>query len=122
MVLAADVDNYVLPIYLHVKLNPYLNHGISYVSILRPVKDRKDYLMVAPDGALRGISKSIAYELGLNVENLNTTNIFDFCGDYANISRVFNEKALLSIWRSEDFNEEDIEFQDNYNDNDKIER
>lgn len=51
---------------MHAKLNPFLNNGISYISLIRPIKEKKDYILVAPDGEISSISRSIAFELGID--------------------------------------------------------
>ena len=79
----------------------------------------KDYIMVAPNGTLKGMTRGIAYELGIEVEDVSEMTIFDICYQFKSINEVYNKMAIKEILRNGGFEEDDLELEDITNKKDK---
>jgi len=91
-------EGYLIPFNLHVTMRPNVQEGISYVGLLKPVKDNKRHLLIDVDGIIHGASENLARDLGLTKAYLESSpSIFSFCKHFDQILSAFVKDGRRKI-------------------------
>ena len=84
-------DGYVSASWMHIKMNPFVELGISYISLIKPMKAFKLMVLVRKDGTLDGMSKDFAREMRIiNHDENKLSTMADICPDFLCVDNAFN--------------------------------
>jgi len=88
-------DGFIRPTSTHIKMNPLVEQGISYIAVLRPLKHPRRMILIRKDGTIDAMSKDFAMDMNINPQQLleEELNVFNFCPDFRAINTVFNIMA-----------------------------
>lgn len=75
-------DNIIKPIELYVTQYPSFDNGIKYLSLMRPIKEKKSYILAKIDGVIDSYTSEISYLFGKSKCNMKEicpgiSNVFD---------------------------------------------
>jgi len=92
-------DGFIRPTWTHIKMNPLVEQGISYVAVMRPLKHPRRMILVRKDGTIDAMSKDFAIDMNINPQQFlnEEINVFSFCPDFRAINTVFNMMASTTM-------------------------
>ena len=94
-------DGYIRPSRVHIKMHPFVEQGISYVAVLRTLREPRRMILVRRDGSIDGMSKNFATDMNLVSIDKSPSHkgfeIFSFCPGFRAVNSAFNKKALQAI-------------------------
>jgi len=87
-------NGYIRPSWMHVKVNPFVELGISYIALLRPSRSEKRMVLVTKDGKIDGMSREFAKEMNIDSGKASGEwNILMFCPELRAVNKAFNSVA-----------------------------
>jgi len=96
-------NGYIHPSWIHVKVSPLMDSGMSYVALIRPLRSNQRMILVRKDGKIDDMSFEFAKDMNLIVEN-REVDLFTLCPELKQINEAFNVIAKNSIPVNEDEN------------------
>jgi len=91
-------DGFCFPIWLHVKINPLLDQGLSFLSILRPIDSSKRVILVQENGVVDGITENLANDLRIKDLKSMTVKIEQFSPEFSFVNQAFNIVAYDHLY------------------------
>lgn len=65
-VAALDKDGYLVPVYLHIKMNPLIESYINFVGLLKPIKEHESLMYVGYNGTIESMCRGVSSDLGFD--------------------------------------------------------
>jgi len=93
-------NGYIHPSWVHAKVSPLMENGISYVGLIRPCKSSLRMVMLRNDGKIDDMSFEFAKDMDLT--ETDCPDIFKLCPELRQINEAFNLVAESSIQISTD--------------------
>ena len=96
-------EGFVKLSWLHVKLSPLIEQGITYISVMKPARNNKRVLLIRKDGTIDGMSKEFAQDMNLLLDSATTSQqkIFALCPGFREVNEAFNFFAEKEIQAAE---------------------
>ena len=88
-------DGYIQQAWMHVKVSPWVELGISYITLIRPSRSTARILLITKHGHIDGMSKDFAEEMNIKRFDKQKTqlSIFNFCPEFRPVNDAFNIAA-----------------------------
>lgn len=87
-------EGYIVPCWTHVKADPRIEEGISFVGLVRPRKFTQRMILIREDGTVDGFTKHFADDLGIHtLKDDREFKLANLCPEFEFINAAFNEHA-----------------------------
>jgi len=84
-------DGFLTMSWVHVKMNPIVEQGISYLGVMRPMKYPSKTVCIRKNGEIDSVTQDFAEEMNLvGVSDLTQKKIFTYCPDFRPVNAAFN--------------------------------
>jgi len=84
-------EGFMCPSWMHIKMNPIVEQGISYIAVMRPLKYAPMSVLVRKDGTIDSITKNLAELMNIAKHpDLHNMKIFTICPDFKPVNTAFN--------------------------------
>jgi len=94
LVFGINKSGYLIPQYLHIAPYPHIEKEFSFVGIMRPLVTNDDYILVAEDDSIIGMTENVSKDLNISLSEKK--NIQDICPDYDSLNQIFSFMAHLN--------------------------
>jgi len=85
-------NGFLVPTWIHVKVSPLVENGISYVALLKPMKPNQRMILIRKDGKIDDMSLEFAQDMNLtrDKEHRAQLNITTLCPEFKQVNDAFN--------------------------------
>ena len=87
-------SGYLVPQYIHIAPYPHIEKEFSFVGIMRPFVTNDNYILVAEDNSIIGMTENASKDLQLNLSEVK--KIQEICPDYDSLDEVFSFMAQIN--------------------------
>jgi PAS domain S-box-containing protein len=85
----------LIPILIHVKVNPFYNEGLNFLGVMRPLREIRDYILVRKSGVIDTMGVAIKEKLGIT--SITNMNISEICRELLPVLDAFNKIAATQV-------------------------
>ena len=94
------VNGYCIPVKILIKYFPYIRNGVSFIGLIRPIRNYKESITIEMNGTIDSFTKKIGQMLGLHMNrdgNKREINIKELCPQLEEVNKILNEVMLKKL-------------------------